>query len=406
VKSLRVAIVVHGRFHAFDLTRELLALGHNVQLFTNYPAYIAVRFGIPRKRVHSFLLHGIASRLAQKVLPGRCSGALEKHFNILFGRWAKTELVREKWDVVHSFSGISEEIFNGLRDRPDLRVLARGSTHIATQRQLLDEEELRAGVRVDKPSDWIVEREQREYELADRIFVLGDFAWRTFLDRGFPSWRLFQLRSGVQTRSFSALPETIADRERRILNGEPLCVLNVGTFCLRKGALDWVEIIRKLDPRCFRVRFVGPVSSDARHLMQAIHDKAEFCGKKPQAQLPGEYSRGDLFLLPTIEEGFAGVIPQALAGGMPIITTPNSGAGTLIEEGRNGWMLPPRRPDLFLRQLDWCNAHRAELATMVKLAHQSSTAWDWSEMARQAEGHFRDALAQKRAKSMEKCSRG
>ncbi|WP_242046550.1 hypothetical protein [Cylindrospermum sp. FACHB-282] len=47
--KLKIAVVVHGRFHAFDLARELIEQGNEVTLFTNYPKKIVEKFGINKK---------------------------------------------------------------------------------------------------------------------------------------------------------------------------------------------------------------------------------------------------------------------------------------------------------------------------------------------------------------------
>jgi glycosyltransferase involved in cell wall biosynthesis len=299
--------------------------------------------------------------------------------------------------VVYAFSGVGEEVFWAARTAPAVRFLTRASTHIVRQRQLLEEEEARAGVWVEKPSDWIVAREQREYALADAIHVLGRFPAQSFLERGVDAAKLHPLRLGVEVRAFRAPPAVVAERQRRLRAGGPVRVLNVGTFCLRKGALDYVALIREADPRRFCFRFVGPVASDAAHLRPDLEGRAEFPGKRPQAELPSEYAWGDLFVLPTVEDGYPVVLPQALAGGLPVLTTPNSGAADLIEEGRNGWVLPARRPDLLLERLRWCDRHRDALVEMVTAAYETGTEWDWAETARQTEASMLEALAQKRA---------
>src|SRR5262249_17361176 len=155
--------------------------------------------------------------------------------------------------------------------------------------QLLDEEEERAGVWVEKPSDWIVAREQREYALADAIHVLGSFPTRSFLEQGVDERKLHPLRLGVEVRGFRASAAVVAERRRRLRAGEPLRVLNVGTFCLRKGALDFVPLLRGLDLRRTCFRFVGPTANDAAHVRRALEGAAEFIGKRPQAELPAEY---------------------------------------------------------------------------------------------------------------------
>src|SRR5689334_4787446 len=103
--SMKIAVVVHGRFHAFDLARELLGLGHDVTLFTNYPRQVAERFGIPGQRVRSYVVHGVLTRVLSRALPGRALGTVERLGNSAFGRWAAREVLQESWDAVVAFSG-------------------------------------------------------------------------------------------------------------------------------------------------------------------------------------------------------------------------------------------------------------------------------------------------------------
>jgi glycosyltransferase involved in cell wall biosynthesis len=392
---MKIAIVVHGRFHAFDLARELLKRGHQLTLFTNYPAFIAARFGIPAASVRSYVLHGVLSRLAWKVFPGGGGGVLDRCGNVAFARWAARALAREAWDAVYVFSGIAEEIFLALRGRPTACVLARGSSHIALQRQLLEEEEQRLGAWVEKPSDWIVAREEREYALADMIVVLGSFPHRSFVERGIDPNKLCTVRPGVDVRAFRATAPQIQARQARLQGQEPLRILNVGNFSLQKGAYDFLELLRRADPSRFRFRFVGAVALDARSCWLAARGLAEFVGKKPQAELPAEYAWGDVFVLPTLQDGFGVVIAQALAGALPVLTTWNTGAADLIVSDRNGWVVPPRRPDLLLERLHWCDGHRQELAAMAVAAQQTGVEWDWAETARQTEVAIQEVLAVK-----------
>jgi glycosyltransferase involved in cell wall biosynthesis len=383
--GLKIAVVVHGRFHAFDLARELLRLGHDVVLFTNYPAFVARRFGIPAERVRSFLAHGIGSRLLWRLFPGGLDGKVEQWGNSIFGRWAAKEVMRQEWDAVIGFSGVSEEIFQGLANKPTLKVLQRGSAHIRVQRQILLEEERRVGCPLDKPSDWIVAREEREYALADLIHVLSKFADRSFADQGVDQERLFILRLGVNTAAFRASPEVIKTRCQRVLDGEALRVLNVGTFSYRKGAADWAGIVNDLPLSRFRFRFVGPLAHETRRLYRQLKGKAEFLGKRPQHELPRQYEWGDVFVLPTIEDGFAVVLCQALAAGLPLLTTANCAGPDLICEGRSGWIIPIRSTEALIERLLWLEAQRRELVKAIQCAYDAHRNLDWSGTGVQAE---------------------
>ncbi len=123
----KIACIVHGRFHAFDLARELIRLGHDVTLFTNYPPFVAARFGIPKHKVRSYLAHGLFSRLGWRLLPRKLHPRLERIANSAFSRWAARKVLVSKWDIVIAFSGVAEDTFKGLIGRTELRVLQRAS---------------------------------------------------------------------------------------------------------------------------------------------------------------------------------------------------------------------------------------------------------------------------------------
>src|SRR5436190_9331773 len=165
--KLKIAIVVHGRFHAFDLARELIARGHDVTVFTNYPKWAAARFGLPKSAVRSFWIHGGFARTAWKLQQRDTITYPDALIHTLFGKWAAREIKKEHWDVVHVWSGVAEEVLRSLDGQGKLKLMMRGSAHIRTQARILEEERLRTGVQQDRPSDWMIAREHREYELSD-----------------------------------------------------------------------------------------------------------------------------------------------------------------------------------------------------------------------------------------------
>lgn len=392
-KYYKIAVVVHGRFHGFDLARELLALGHDVTLFTNYPRFVAGRFGIPKERVRTYLVHGFASRALWKLFPRGLNGGIERTTNLAFGRWAAREVLREAWDVVIGFSGISEAMFRALSETKTVKILQRGSAHIRVQHALLKEEAARIGRRIETPSDWIVAREEREYSLADAIHVLSTFALESFVAQGVNPHKLFRLSLGVNTRMFRPTGSIIEQRCQRILNGEPIHVLNVGNFSYQKGIEDLAAAIRTLDSRRFSFRCVGAVAWEARRLRSAMASLIQFKKKQRQFSLPLEYQWGDVFVLATIQDGFAVVLTQALASGLPLIATTNCSAPDLVREGETGWVIPIRCPQALVERLRWCDEHRSELAQIVRQVYASWQNLDWSETGKQADGNIREVIA-------------
>ncbi len=381
--SLRVAIVVHGRFHGFDLARALLEAGVETQVFTNYPRRVAARFGLPPERVTGCVWHGVASRLLQRC--PRSRGApmpLEAWVHRAFSRWAAGRVRSEDYDVVHCFSGIAEELWQRLGAGGPLRSLVRGSAHIETQHAILAEEERLTGVSLEKPSPWMRAREIREYALCDQITVLSRFAKDSFIERGVAEEKLVLVPLGSELVRFRATGETLAARKARIRAGEPLRVLTVGTWSLQKGVPYLIQTARALGPLA-RCRFVGGIAQDARHLLREARTVMEFRPRVPQHELPGQYAWGDVFLFPTLQDGFAVVLAQAQAAGLPLLATPNCAAPELVSEGRTGWIRPIRDAAGYAEQLRWCAAHREQLAAMVDAVGASHAPRDWRTVAQE-----------------------
>lgn len=395
-RKLKIVIAVHGRFDAFDLARELLRRGHAVTLLTNYPKSIVARFGIASAHVRSLLPHGVAGRALEQLSQLGLSIDADAWLHTWFGRWAAAQIARESWDVVVCWSGIGEETFRALEGRATLKICRRGAAHIRTQARLLLEEEKRTGCPQQQPCSWIIAREEQEYALADVIQVVSTFAYRTFLAEGIPTKKLNINTLAVNTSHFRPSPDVIDQRCTRLLSGEPLRVLNVGTFSFQKGMWDMMEIIRQLGVEDFHFQFVGPVAPETNALVSQLKSFATFTPKQPQNKLPNYYAWGDIFVLPSIQDGFAIVLAQAAAAGLPVLTTDHSGGPDLIDEGKTGWVLPIRTPEAFVERLRWCHTHRSELVEMVRTSYQTNQTRDWSDMARDFEHLCLDYLANPR----------
>jgi len=377
--KLKIAVVVHGRFHAFDLVREVIKQGHDAVLFTNYPKFVASRFGIPGDKVRSFLIHGILHRVFWFIHNGLGVPYPEAWMHKKFGKWAERQVAKEHWDVIHSFSGVSEELLDSVKLRSTLKLVMRGSAHIETQARLLIEETQRVGCPVESPSEWMIQREKREYAKADAVVVLSTFAQKSFIRCGINESRIALVPLGVETRRFCLPKEAIQARQQRILEGQPLRVLMVGTFSFRKGVFDLRKIVNSCGD-AFIFRFIGSIEPNTKKLRAAMKN-IELIPKQNQFSLPNFYKWADLFIFTTIEDGYAVVLAQAKAASLPILTTENSCGPDLIEEGETGWVLPIRKPDTFINRLKWCDTHRRELSDMVKYSYDNFKSRDWSAVA-------------------------
>jgi glycosyltransferase involved in cell wall biosynthesis len=378
---MKIALVVHGRFHAFDLAHALQQGGHTVKLLTNYPHWATRRFGIPDAIVQSFWPHGVLSRVAWMLHEKARVPFPEAQLHRLFGRWAARTVRKESWDVIYCWSGVAEELLREGTDKEGVALLCRGSAHIRTQARILTEEEQRTGIALERPSRWMIEREEREYQLAERIAVLSRFAYESFIAEGIPAQKLCLIPLGVDQTTFRPSRQSVEARCQRLLADEPLRVLYVGAVSLQKGMWDLQAIMRVCDSKRFRFRLVGPVAPEARQLVNDLSEGAEWIPKQPQASLPRWYAWGDVFIFPSLQDGFAQVLTQASASALPILATANCAGPEVLREGETGWVLPIRSPRAFLERLSWCDVHREKLATMVRRIYHDFPGRGWSQVA-------------------------
>jgi glycosyltransferase involved in cell wall biosynthesis len=382
-KQLRISIVVHGRFHAFDLVRALQARADvDVQLLTNYSAAACARFGIDPARVRSFYWHRLLQALANRVSPWFSPAWVQAYLHQSFGAWATRELEQQTLtpDVIRVFSGVAEELLDSPKLTGIKKVLTRGSSHICLQHQLLHEEAVRAGTEIDKPSPWMIARELREYEKSDAVLVLSRFAQLSFLHEGFAAERLWLIQNAVNLDWYRASPEVMQARVARVRSGAKLRVLMVGSFSFRKGLLDFFEIVSALKLK-MQFRFVGDVPSEGRRHREWLNNDVEFKERVAPQALSEEYAWGDVFIFPTIEDGFPAVLAQALAAGLAVITTPNGSGPDLITDGENGWIVAARNNLGMIERLRALDANRESLLDCAREARERIAARSWDVVA-------------------------
>jgi glycosyltransferase involved in cell wall biosynthesis len=376
-----VDISVGSRFHAFDLARELDARNMLHRIYTGYPRFSAKRFSLPPKRMRSVWTHEPLNRVAAQLYRrGWLGTAPDFALSDRFDRIVAKRLT----PGANLFVGWSSQCLHSLRRARELgmiTVVERGSTHIEFQRDILQEEARRTGMRVEAPHPRTVERELAEYQEADFVAVPSRFAARTFAERGFSPERLIVNPYGVDLTQFG--------RTKPAIRKGGLRVLHVGRASLRKGIHYLVEAVRRV-PKATLV-IVGAADPGLSTLFSAAH--VNFVGPAPGRDLPRYYAEADVFCLLSLEEGLALVLAQAMASGLPVVATPNTGADELITDGVEGFLVPPGDPNAAaerLRLLADDADLRREMGIRARARVEAGFSWsDYGDRAAKAYAEIR-----------------
>ena len=89
---------------------------------------------------------------------------------------------------------------------------------------------------------------------------------------------------------------------------------------------------------------IGTPMDDAREILRRNAGLYTHQGVQPRSRLSRFYSQGSVLVLPSVEEGLAYVQAQAMACGIPVIATPNTGAEDLFTNNVEGFIVPIRDP--------------------------------------------------------------
>lgn len=169
---------------------------------------------------------------------------------------------------------------------------------------------------------------EAEYSLAHTILAGSEFVRSSLLKHGVVPSKVVVAEYGVDL-------ERWAYRERRRHDSEPLEVAFIGSGALRKGLLRLLRAARIAGR--VRVHVFGNVS-DLPGGFSSWEQIAVFHGHLPQADLIRELGRCHAFALPSLWEGSALVVGEAMASGLPVVVSPN--AGSWARNGLDGFVVP------------------------------------------------------------------
>jgi glycosyltransferase involved in cell wall biosynthesis len=205
--------------------------------------------------------------------------------------------------------------------------------------------------------DWL------KYIVSDAVFVPSDFVHGAVLEvAGAPPPRILKVPYGLDT-------EAIRNRPVR---PDPGRILFVGSVGLRKGSHYFASAARELaSRRPYTFVAVGPV--DRNLLCHALMQGPTYRGQVPRTEVANEYMIADVFVLPTVCEGMALVHLEALAHGLPVVTTP--ACGSVITNGHDGFVVPVGDTAALVAAIRRIVEDRPLRAEMSRNARESAAAY-------------------------------
>ena len=283
------------------------------------------------KRPDEFLLmRGTVSRLLRKF------GLTYFLSNGIFDLKAK-KIIKE-CDVFHAFASQSLNSMIRAKELGAKIIADNPNSHPLTLHKLMTEEYKVWGVPYSPDNPITIKRRLKALEIADRAVILSNFAYKSFLENGFERDRLRIAPYGVDTELFK--PREKKDNVFR--------ALFVGQISLRKGFQYLLEAWSILQLKNAELILAGSMAKDAEYALSKYKGRINFklTGPLPDMKsIAACYNQASVAVFPSIEDGFGMVVSEAMASGLPVVVSENTGAKDLVENGVEGFIVPIRSPE-------------------------------------------------------------
>ncbi|WP_428936769.1 glycosyltransferase family 4 protein [Fontivita pretiosa] len=332
------------------------------------PSLDAAQLGLaPRRAVNAclkeYLVHGHELLLGQR--------ATGRMFPLYHDLWQR--LVLRHWSparILHFLlHGNCLQLISRARRDGALVLGEPVNSHPNTFVKLINEEHRLLGIAA-KPLTLSIEQRRMidEAARADQLLTGSQFIRQSYIDNGHDPARIRVIPYGVDLHHFRPLTE--AERAASQRQQGMFRVICVAQIVPRKGHIYLLEAWKrlKLPASQAELLLIGVLHENMRPLLARYADSFRHIPRVPHQQLREYYARSSVFVLPSVEDGFAYVVAEAMACGLPVITTHNTGAADLVSDGMDGFIVPIRCTEAIAQRLQLLYDDRALLERMGSAA--------------------------------------
>jgi len=325
IRENMVTLAVAGKFHAFHLATEYAKM-HKLSML--YAAHRTIK---PPKYLTNNQYKNRIDLAGAVYIYNRLPflGMSKTKKDEIFDAWMVKNLKNKPPGILHSWNGNSYQTFHSLKNTNWLICVERSCPFNMFQHELLTEEADFLNVEYIKDES-ILSREIEELYLADTIIVPSNYSAGTYKDPELiKKLRINPLGANIQYKERNARKPSFI-------------VLMVGNYFLRKGTHYLIEAFKLIERSDAELWIRGDVPDEYR---KRINDaRVKIIPSVLPYKLAELYQAADVFVQPSIDEGFGMTVFEALAFGLPLVVTENVGAKDLLNN-KVSITVPIRNPE-------------------------------------------------------------
>jgi glycosyltransferase involved in cell wall biosynthesis len=291
-------------------------------------------------------------------------------------------------DIFHGWTGQALFSMRRAKAKGQITFLERPNSHPLAMAMIMQEEYKKYSVDVRPMESSLLAIQLRECDEADFVIVPSHFAYQSFLKHDFDARKLLLIPFGVDVEKFK--PDTSS------VKSDIFRVVFVGHIGLRKGVHYLLEAWSQLKLRDAELVVVGWTHPDALDEILAKYQNLPNVSIKDFADEPDVfYHQASVFVFPSIEDGFALVVLEAMACGLPVIVTENTGAKDVVSDGKDGFVIPIRNVNALKEKILLFYKNRELCRQMGEIARKKACQHTWKRYAEQLLSVYRQAIESK-----------
>lgn len=281
-------------------------------------------------------------------------------------------ILRKDCNVFHGWHSQALRSVKAANRIGAVSIVESGSNHPFFREEVLGEEYQRFGIKIQKDPAYVRRSALEELDLTDYILVVTEFAKETYIRAGIDGRKVLVLGRGADIARFR--PSSAKDNVFR--------VLFAGRIGIRKGVQYLLEAWKGLNLTNAELILAGSVDENFKPILARYADLKNIIlpgfVKKPEEV----YKKASVFAFPSLEEGSAKVTYEALAAGLPLITTLNS--GSIVRDGEDGFFVPIRDAGAIREKILYLYENREELERLGSNGRSAVMTHTWK--------HYQESL--------------
>ena len=212
--------------------------------------------------------------------------------------------------------------------------------------------------------------EVMEMELADHIVVASTFTHGTYVFHGVPPEKISINPYGVDFEKFQPVG-------RNISQSGLIRFVFVGSVDARKGIPLLLETWSRINKPGIELTLIGPISEFTEQYIRQHYPSVVVKGRIPFTEVIRTFPEYDILIFPSFFEGFGLVIPEAMAGGLPVITTTATCGPDIIENGTDGFIVEPGDADSLKSSIEYFMQHPELIKQFGMRARKKAEQFSW-----------------------------